>query len=524
MYMNNSTTQHMKSCFLSKRFYALLIVNSAVLICAYALFVENVHFACDTYGVYEHASSYAIGNFRHGRFFGSFLYFMLDNIGAPYANEEFSAISHIVYLVACAFFVSIVAELINTKLDKKFNSLVLLDVALLFCFINPCFAGGAIYFPEMILVSAVLTLMTAFAFFLWVKNRWYTLISALLLLTLAANAYALYIEFFFSVALMFVLVLEKFSCRKKTAISVAKVVVFTFLAGLLSILISSLGRALLGYTDPIYTTATISLKTVVKNFLGVLQMQPSILVLNGGLSYPFLFIVCCLVPLCFSIFIFFKIKNNNRPSLVVFFLGLFACWLIAFFPVMMGSELYLPQRAYVGLWLLPVYISTFFIYMLQLKLEEGQQSNNAVCNLGTFFALSLSMCLAWSFVNVLGIQANCLIINAIDQEQTETIGSKIDNYQKAFGVKVRFLKFATDEKVTSIFPSINFVGNNVNVINSRVSWSFPSMVHRYINSNITVSAMSEEEKSTLFGNQDWDGFNLDEQLIIKGDTAYLLFY
>lgn len=511
------------------RFGLLVFINTVILIAAYSLFVSNVHFSPDTYSVYNGNTNYVTGNFRHGRFFGSFLYYILNLFGAPYATSSTSTISHIIYLFICACFIStIVKKLANNNR----TILVTLNIFFLIGFINPCFTAATISFPEMILVGAILTLMTLFSFCLWSKKRWHYLAAAFILITLASNAYAVYIEYFFIVAIIYTLTACEFKFNKKTLIEVIKLIVFTLAIGIVSIAISGIGRSIVGSTQDIYSTPSFSLSVITSNFIEVIRSQRSIIGSNDGLAYKGLFLACCFIPFIFALILYTRIPKGEKPSIIVCVLGLLAVWLMSFFPVIISSEVWLSQRTYVGLWLMPAYICSIFTYCYKksgklpskINGSKGVPLVNHPQMISTILLCLSILCLLICIINVLNIQASTLKVNAFDRAQIEAINQRIDEYEQIANTEITELQYGADPHVILEYPSISFVSRDTNLSSAHISWSFRGLFNRYKNNNVELSAISPEEKETIFGNKNWDSLNLSEQLKFDENTAYLLWY
>ena len=50
------------------------------------------------------------------------------------------------------------------------------------------------------------------------------------------------------------------------------------------------------------------------------------------------------------------------------------------------------------------------------------------------------------------------------------------------------------------------------------------MINYLGNLNLETLSLADNERSELFGDRDWSSLNLDEQLVFKGDKAYLVLY
>ena len=128
------------------------------------------------------------------------------------------------------------------------------------------------------------------------------------------------------------------------------------------------------------------------------------------------------------------------------------------------------------------------------------------------------------------IAVNHYISNAEDISCARAVLNAIDEYEKNTGVAVEEIAVCEDSVSLNYFDDVYYT---VGQINERVMHNVPYSLLEYVNKLNTGTSDLRFRKSKINGNKvretyfagkEWDSFNVYEQLVIDGNTAYWCIY
>lgn len=152
--------------------------------------------------------------------------------------------------------------------------------------------------------------------------------------------------------------------------------------------------------------------------------------------------------------------------------------------------------------------------------EEKQARQKSTCLVLTQFVIS-----AYVLVQLFSVQnivVNRYASNAIDETYVGLMYQRILDYEEQTGIEVTKLATCNDQNVADHYRE---VGATVDAINERIlgkaNWSIVCDVSGRLFERIDMDA---DVYNCYFSGKDWDHLDLDQQLVIREDTAYWCIY
>lgn len=110
------------------------------------------------------------------------------------------------------------------------------------------------------------------------------------------------------------------------------------------------------------------------------------------------------------------------------------------------------------------------------------------------------------------------VSNALDEAYVKMLYEEIVKYEDETGIEVKKLAVMKDSYAPSSYAQVSYVSGQ---INERTIDAVPVSALKVITGkNLEKSEMPKDIKEKYFKDKDWDYFDLTEQLVIEGDTAY----
>lgn len=167
----------------------------------------------------------------------------------------------------------------------------------------------------------------------------------------------------------------------------------------------------------------------------------------------------------------------------------------------------------------------FLLLTLQLwgnssEREEKQAKQGTACLMLT--QLIIGMYVLVQLLSVQNIVVNRYASNAIDETYAGLMFQKILDYEEQTGIEVTKLATCNDQNVANYYQE---VGATVDAINERIlgkaNWSIVCDVSGRLFERVD---MDVDVYNSYFAGKNWDYFDLDQQLVIRDDTAYWCIY
>ena len=118
-----------------------------------------------------------------------------------------------------------------------------------------------------------------------------------------------------------------------------------------------------------------------------------------------------------------------------------------------------------------------------------------------------------------------LITNRFDRQYAAHVEERLKRHEAETGETVT--RIAVREDASRTWTYEGYVDRHCRDTNDAaraVDWACVPMINFYTGRSLTQVDMPDEVFDARFGGRDWAEENLDEQLYIDGDTAYLAMY
>lgn len=116
------------------------------------------------------------------------------------------------------------------------------------------------------------------------------------------------------------------------------------------------------------------------------------------------------------------------------------------------------------------------------------------------------------------IVADHFVSNALDEAYIKTLYAEILKYEDETGIEVTKLAVMKDDYAPSFYEQVSYVSGQ---INERTIDSAPASVLQVMTGrDLEKVDMPSDIREKYFKDKDWDYFDVNEQLVIEGDTAY----
>lgn len=110
------------------------------------------------------------------------------------------------------------------------------------------------------------------------------------------------------------------------------------------------------------------------------------------------------------------------------------------------------------------------------------------------------------------------VSNSLDEAYINMIDHKIAKYEDETGIRVTKLAVMKDTYSPSFYEQVSYVSGQ---INERSLDAVPTTIIKIMTDReLQKIEMPKEIRDKYFKDKDWDYFNVEEQLVIEGDTAY----
>lgn len=120
------------------------------------------------------------------------------------------------------------------------------------------------------------------------------------------------------------------------------------------------------------------------------------------------------------------------------------------------------------------------------------------------------------------IIANRCVSETLDRLYSNLLIDRIEAYEEESGEEVTTLAFCTDERARNVYDQVYF---SKDAINKRVlgenSYSLVETIARERGRSFHGTEMDPTIYEEYFAGYDWKSLDLDEQVVIQGDTAYI---
>lgn len=114
--------------------------------------------------------------------------------------------------------------------------------------------------------------------------------------------------------------------------------------------------------------------------------------------------------------------------------------------------------------------------------------------------------------------------NVQDRNYAQQVANRIKEHEQETATQITGLGIVNDAHVETTYPETRYNNCELGRRIMNCSYANVEMINYLGNLNLETLSLADNERSELFGDRDWSSLNLDEQLVFKGDKAYLVLY
>ncbi|MCP3794771.1 glucosyltransferase domain-containing protein [Paenibacillus sp. CH40] len=482
--------------------------NSILFICCfftcllfYGIFI-NPHYAVDTYVYTKPVIEQDI--FRAGRLLTFSFLNILGYFNVSLANNQsiFTFLSIVFFSLSHYLFLK---SLLTIKSEWTNISILTLFLASVTLF-NNVFMATLFIFPEVIMCYSIGTLLCVIAVNtivfgdLGVKKIMISLILIFATLCFYQGIGPYYVMLAIS---LFFLKNWKESMAKVYSRSVMVVFIYT---------VAILANSLLERLSSRHRT-DFSLAKIFSNIWNIIKAQKMLWIDSDKLIPQFIFIIIFILLIVSLSFIIFKdLKIYKTKGIFLFQLGLiFLTFLLIVAPFAIANDGFLTPRGIVVFMAFPSILGILFTFL-------NCNSNSKKSYLSIIYII-IFICVSFLGVQNIGINNN--VTNALDKAIAQQMYNKIERYETLSNKRVTKIALVNDTN-----PTWSYVTSNSYDIHSRalsIDWAALPLLSVVTGREFEMVEMDKKIYNQYFLERDWNSYE-DNQVIIKGDTAYIALY
>lgn len=497
---------------LSKKEKKLILwfVNFAIIICCYCVYIFLQHYSVDSFDTYRNLQNTAMTNLNNGRPINYWIYHIMDLASINLTVN--TKLNLILYSAEwCTFLTIIVLKIYDEIGNCTFVGKCCIDIGILLSFINPSVLMCTYYYCEIAIICIVGSIFLHLAVY-WCcfgKRRSIDFIICIILLYLSLSVYQIYAGCFIGYVLIIHIAKNNFNLSKKTIKELIGSVIICGTSCGLSILQMNLMQYT-GIIGIVNRSATFSIETILSNLIKIIKAQSAIWISGDSLMPNYILIGWIVVS------IIFQIKTQHKSLINYLYIVLIALiiWGVVFAPLIISSEMWMAPRTYFGMYTIISLIS--IVTVNNIKNNYVYQKIYLICSTIIILIFAISL---------IDIQVNTIVNNKLDQKEIYMIEQCIETYEKESGHYVDTIKYSfDDDRMYGYYNQVKYVLYDNNTRGLATTWCLQSMIPYYLNREYNIVLMLDEERDELFGTNNWNYFDLDEQMIIHDNVAYLMVY
>ena len=498
---------------LDKNVITAYIITLAFVLLAYQGFYR-FGFGSDTMIHYLNPLINIESEFTYGRYIPYVMELLFYKIGIILPEKyRYFFILHILVVSLGAFiYQQVIVSLLNKK--KAFSNVFeeyFGRALLILPFISTLFSEY-LMFPECF-VYCFYVLFTALAVYFYSKKKY---VIAVIFVLMGGCTYQVSVILCAIYALLYMLIEGDCVLNKKMFFRGLIVSLSCLLVGALNYLSTKLMLAMGIMSDdpkPITSGSIIdSISRVLILFWNFLK--------NGIGLLPVPYINLCILIIA-TLLLFITHKKEKDRIILFAFAGFVMFALSLAIPIIQSSA---PRVIYT---LYAAFGSTCFLAYVQLDISMKK-----------YMQALTGICVAVQLFSCQQIALNHYISNAQDLACAQAVLNKIDNYEAKTGVTVTEIGTCVDDDSSNYYDNVYYKLDQINERTSRnVAYSLLEYANRIEkndeNNGIKSDATNRLKKSQMkpgkirkkyFKDMNWDKFDVDEQLVIDGNTAYWCIY
>ena len=222
---------------------------------------------------------------------------------------------------------------------------------------------------------------------------------------------------------------------------------------------------------------------------------------------PKLYIPALVMLACLVVMLAIRIKKHEWNKLGVYACAFIYTNILLLVIPCMAESFYFPCREAFCIYL----IHGLMLVTLLVEMENRQMLYAFSCVIGGYCMLMLLIDAR--------VCENRYLSNSLDVLYANMIVNRIEDYEATTGDKITRLATVGDADSPNVYNEVHYAAQQ---INERVITQAPCSMLWYVSRRRFESEpMDQEIYNLYFDGKNWDEINLDEQLVIVDDTAYL---
>lgn len=486
----------------------MVLTFGILLLIGYGCMMASDHYSVDSFNLIFDMGPY--WHMQNGRYIncGVILLAQLTGMNQVVLQRIFIAI-WIITLMQMMMMITVSVAKCLPNLNQKKYFLLMFIVSL--SFLN-VFAMELMLFPEMAMVFIPGNLALGLAIYVVLGDliAWKKWLFCIFYLLIALGSYQSYIGIFESFVLIGLFFKWKDNIKKRYMESI----VALFLGGCMTMFNVVFSKILINASligDP-GRGATFDINQIISNVKGVLKYQIAFWKDADGIMIQGIMPALGLVMALILVKTVRRMETiEKRVYLVVI---VFGCYVLAFAPHIVESYQILSPRSNIAVWSV---IALVFIAGL----------NNTGCLLKSYDSIIVVM------VGIL-IGANCFVMqdmaaneqamNAIDIMEAEQICNRIEKYENETGMTVSKVAAVGDINSNCYQETSRYKNCELGARIMTTYYSNYRLIGHILNRNMVRCDMPDDVYQEYFIGKDWNCLNVDEQVVLIGDTLYLAVY
>lgn len=469
----------------------------------------TMHFTPDTYYAIQNASTYGKRNVDLGRYTNELIYGVFRLMGIDYEKWFY----FIIFFMIISF--SIFSLFLFKKLIKGIDvdnmKHVCVFVSALIPLINVFVQEWYAFWECGFQWSFSILLMGGALYFISIDMSYKQYILSFVFLVLSLGCYqaSLSIYIILGIAVLYMESTGKLS--RNVFIKNVMIFVISGLASLVNLLSIKFFQ-ILGIAAITDRTDSISLKKVFDNIIVLARYIPKFIVDNCGLYPKGVALSISLVLLILSVLYIMKKEGEKGNRIAYVILSIFGGFCSVFIPHFFTSNIWLAQRTMVGFWSLFTLIITIFIVNVDKK---------------TYLYIGSFLVFLMYFIGVVmmnSIEIDLVATNSKDADNAMVIQDRINEYQEETGIYISSIGTVYDMNTVWKYPDTKYDYCDTNTSAHAKPWSDVDYINYYNKTNYSKIDVNIESVLDKARNNNWDYFDVDEQLIFDGDTLYIIIY
>lgn len=497
----------------------VFFLSLVVIAIQFAPMLLRLHYSSDSYHLI--ADQHTTWYLQCGRYTFWLLACLVDHLGINLVVSQrvFIALCLPCLAASSAMIVWLFSRMCGLEEDPR--SLILVMPASLMW--GNVFVEDWILFPEvsaMIAIGAV-TLSFSIWFALSMRGLWSALISGLFLL-IALGCYQSLVGSYVAAVVIGAVISERGRLRPTVKKAAGGILVGLICAVLCVVFLKVIGQ-LIGDSG---RGSTFSPSTILLNIRTVLVYQLRFFANADGLLFVPVMQLMELAGLLAFVCVFKRDRRRGALYLLAFLIGLAA----SYAPHYVEASILMSPRSNVAVWmtLACLCVALFCEGLVGAQHDEDNIQMDVArvrWRRVAFASIALlAMFVVTNTASIWDISYDVYSSNVQDRNYAQQVAKRIREYESESGVEITGLGIVGDAHVQTKYPETRYHSFELGRRIMNCSYANVEMINFVGGLNLNSLSLSDAERADLFGSRDWSALNLDEQLVFKGNEAFLALY